>query len=83
MWSVTDGWVFYRERPGGEDVVLRDVFSGEKLKRNDPESFRRSRSDIPERSNYKHLRAQESTQAEADVLAAGLRNLGYIELHDA
>ncbi len=79
MWSVTDGRVFYRERDGGEDYVLRDVFSGADVPCNDPGPFRASRNEILNGSNYKHLQAQESTQAEANLLAARLRNLGYIE----
>ena len=79
MWSVTNGQVFYREKLDGEDYVLRDVFSGADLQCNDPGPFRECRNNILKGSNYKHLQAQESTQAEADVLAERLRNLGYIE----
>ena len=79
MWSVTDGRVFYREKLDGEDFVLRDVFSGAGQQCNDPGPFRESRNNILKGSNYRHLQAQETTQAEADILAARLRNLGYIE----
>ncbi|MDE2998434.1 MAG: sulfatase-like hydrolase/transferase [Gemmatimonadota bacterium] len=79
MWSVTDGNVFFREKLDGEDYVLRDVFSGADLQCNDPAPFRAFRSDILEGSNYRRLQARETTQAEADILAERLRNLGYIE----
>ena len=79
MWSVSDGRVFYREGEDGEDFVLRDVFSGANLPCEDPGPYRAARNEILNGSNYKHLRAQESTQAEADILASRLRNLGYIE----
>ena len=79
MWSVTDGRVFYREELDGEDFVLRDVFSGSDLQCDDPKPFRASRSGILEGSNYRRLQAQETTQAEAEILASRLRNLGYIE----
>ncbi len=79
MWSVTDGRVFYRERAAGEDYVLRDVFSGADAPCNDPGPYRASRNEILNGSKYKHLQAQETTQAEANLLAERLRSLGYIE----
>ncbi|MDE3259190.1 MAG: sulfatase-like hydrolase/transferase [Gemmatimonadota bacterium] len=79
MWSVTDGRVFYRERLDAGDYVLRDVFSGAEMQCEDPGPYRHARNEITSGSNYKHLQAQETTQAEADILAARLRNLGYIE----
>ena len=79
MWSIADGRVFYREGEDGEDCVLRDVFSGANLRCEDPGPYRTARNEILDGSNYKHVRTQETTQAEADLLAARLRNLGYIE----
>lgn len=79
MWSVTDGRVFYREGLDAGDYVLRDVFSSAEMQCEDPGPYRQARNEIMSGSNYKHLQAQETTQAEADVLAARLRNLGYIE----
>lgn len=79
MWSVTDGRVFYREGLEAGDYVLRDVFSGAEMQCEDPGPYRQARNDITSGSNYKHLQAQDTTQAEADILAARLRNLGYIE----
>ena len=79
MWSVSDGHVFYREGEDGKDCVLRDVFSGADLPFIDSGPYRAARNEILNGSNYIHLQAQETTQAEADILASRLRNLGYIE----
>ena len=79
MWSVTDGRVFFREHLDGEEFVLRDVFRGAQMQCGDPGLYRGVRNEIMGGSNYKHLQAQETTHAEADILAARLRNLGYIE----
>jgi hypothetical protein len=79
LWAITDGQQFYRENEHNGDFVLRDVMSGADLPCDTPDKFRSIYTDIRANSHYQSPEMQDASAEEEAILAARLRNLGYIE----
>ena len=79
MWSITDGYRFYRENERSGEFVLRDVVTGHALPCPDPDTYRGIYRRLHDDSRYKDQQLQESSAAEERVLEERLRDLGYIE----
>ena len=79
LWSLTDGEHLYREDEQTGEFVYRHVLSGEEFACEDPDHFRDAYDNILTNSNYHHLKTQESTAEETEILEGKLRDLGYVE----
>lgn len=79
LWSLTDGEHLYREDEQTGEFVHRHVMRGEERVCGDPDRFRDAYDEILMNSNYQHLRVQESTAEETEILEGRLRDLGYVE----
>lgn len=79
VWSITDGYRFYREDERSGEFVLRDVVTGHALPCPDPDTYRGIYRRLHDDSRYKDQQLQESSAAEERVLEERLRDLGYIE----